>query len=197
MGREHLFNSIVNVTDVSLRFQSIPLLLTDTTVSRDTKALVKGVGLFRERVSGAPPRSIKYSRLTFGYPGTRESRQDPQTNTSHRRPCQRTTIRSKVFAETDDGFAFGMDLLTPLSSTLVLSLSCNQNLISQNHQHLIDLGVSHPKLEEIREIASRPDWREDGQGLSTKLTGAGGGGCAVTLLGDGALFLPSSLPHFN
>lgn len=41
------------------------------------------------------------------------------------------------------------------------------------------LGVSHPSLEVIRSRTAEP------YGLSTKLTGAGGGGCAVTLVPDG------------
>ena len=49
----------------------------------------------------------------------------------------------------------------------------------ENHQHLVTLGVSHPSLETIREKTANP------HGLSTKLTGAGGGGCAVTLIPDG------------
>ncbi|KAI9930941.1 Mevalonate kinase [Aspergillus wentii] len=45
-----------------------------------------------------------------------------------------------------------------------------------NHGFLVSLGVSHPRLERIREIVDFADigW--------TKLTGAGGGGCAITLL---------------
>lgn len=52
-------------------------------------------------------------------------------------------------------------------------------LINLNHGLLASLGVSHPALEEIRVIA---DTHKIG---STKLTGAGGGGCAITLLSDG------------
>jgi mevalonate kinase len=45
-----------------------------------------------------------------------------------------------------------------------------------NHGLLVSLGVSHPKLEHIRELV-------DYAGIGwTKLTGAGGGGCAITLL---------------
>ena len=45
-----------------------------------------------------------------------------------------------------------------------------------NHGLLVSLGVSHPKLEHIRELV-------DYVGIGwTKLTGAGGGGCAITLL---------------
>ncbi|CAE6447543.1 unnamed protein product, partial [Rhizoctonia solani] len=52
-------------------------------------------------------------------------------------------------------------------------------LMDENHGHLVTLGVSHPVLEQIKEITSKPDY-----GLHTKLTGAGGGGCAVTLIPD-------------
>ncbi|KAI9369919.1 ribosomal protein S5 domain 2-type protein [Aspergillus egyptiacus] len=49
-------------------------------------------------------------------------------------------------------------------------------LIRINHGFLVSLGVSHPRLERIRELVDYDDigW--------TKLTGAGGGGCAITLL---------------
>ncbi|KAH7132015.1 mevalonate kinase-like protein [Dendryphion nanum] len=50
------------------------------------------------------------------------------------------------------------------------------DLVTINHGLLVSLGVSHPKLERIREII-------DHTGIGwTKLTGAGGGGCAITIL---------------
>ncbi|KAG8688694.1 cystathionine beta-lyase [Ceratobasidium sp. 423] len=52
-------------------------------------------------------------------------------------------------------------------------------LMDENHEHLVTLGVSHPVLEQIKEITAKSDY-----GLHTKLTGAGGGGCAVTLIPD-------------
>jgi mevalonate kinase len=54
------------------------------------------------------------------------------------------------------------------------------DLFRINHGHLVSLGVSHPKLEHIRELVDYTDigW--------TKLTGAGGGGCAITLLKSSA-----------
>lgn len=55
-----------------------------------------------------------------------------------------------------------------------------QALIDENHAHLITLGVSHPVLEQIKDITGKSEF-----GLHTKLTGAGGGGCAVTLIPDG------------
>jgi mevalonate kinase len=54
------------------------------------------------------------------------------------------------------------------------------SLIQQNHAELVALQVSHSSLELIRHKTE-----SFGRGqLSTKLTGAGGGGCAVTLLPD-------------
>lgn len=52
-------------------------------------------------------------------------------------------------------------------------------LMTINHGLLVALGVSHPRLDRIRELV-------DHQGIGwTKLTGAGGGGCAITLLKPG------------
>jgi mevalonate kinase len=49
-------------------------------------------------------------------------------------------------------------------------------LITINHGLLVSLGVSHPKLERIRALI-------DHAGIGwTKLTGAGGGGCAITIV---------------
>ncbi|KAH9966258.1 cystathionine beta-lyase [Lactifluus volemus] len=59
------------------------------------------------------------------------------------------------------------------------SIQSISNEARQNHAHLVALGVSHPVLEAIREQTAAEPYR-----LSTKLTGAGGGGCAVTLVPD-------------
>lgn len=49
-------------------------------------------------------------------------------------------------------------------------------LIRINHGLLVSLGVSNPRLERIRELV-------DHAGIGwTKLTGAGGGGCAITMV---------------
>lgn len=53
-----------------------------------------------------------------------------------------------------------------------------QDLIELNHWLLGAIGVSHPTLEKVREVTAQ-------FGLRTKLTGAGGGGCAMTLIKDG------------
>ncbi|CAO1629136.1 unnamed protein product [Parajaminaea phylloscopi] len=54
------------------------------------------------------------------------------------------------------------------------------HLMARNHELLRDLGVSHPALEAVRTTLEAVSPR-----LSTKLTGAGGGGCAVTLVPRG------------
>ncbi|KAH8887429.1 mevalonate kinase [Thozetella sp. PMI_491] len=52
-------------------------------------------------------------------------------------------------------------------------------LMTINHGLLVSLGVSHPRIERVRELV-------DHQGIGwTKLTGAGGGGCVITLLKPG------------
>ncbi|KAK8135413.1 mevalonate kinase [Apiospora sp. TS-2023a] len=52
-------------------------------------------------------------------------------------------------------------------------------LMTINHGLLYSLGVSHPRLERVRELV-------DYEGIGwTKLTGAGGGGCSITLMRPG------------
>lgn len=58
-----------------------------------------------------------------------------------------------------------------------------ESLIDRNHELLRLLDVSHPSLEAIKIKASTKPY-----GLHTKLTGAGGGGCAVTIVPDGEHF---------
>ena len=65
-------------------------------------------------------------------------------------------------------------MLNPFSQ-LYLDLG---ELIEVNHSLLCALGVSHPSLNQISEISRK-------YGLHSKLTGAGGGGCAFTLIPPG------------
>jgi len=50
-------------------------------------------------------------------------------------------------------------------------------LINENHRLLDQLRVSHPSLEAVRRVTGAEPYN-----LATKLTGAGGGGCAATLI---------------
>lgn len=79
-----------------------------------------------------------------------------------------------------------MDKVTTSASDLIThddfdeeeedSLGKLGELMTVNHGLLASLGVSHPRLERVRELV-------DHEGIGwTKLTGAGGGGCSITLL---------------
>jgi hypothetical protein len=59
-------------------------------------------------------------------------------------------------------------------------ISVLESLIDSNHSYLVQLGVSHPSLEAVRAKTASEPFK-----LHTKLTGAGGGGCAYTLVPDG------------
>ncbi|KAI9334354.1 hypothetical protein DFJ73DRAFT_799111 [Zopfochytrium polystomum] len=54
-----------------------------------------------------------------------------------------------------------------------------KTLIDLNHAALVACGVSHDTLERVRSVAAE-------HGLHSKLTGAGGGGCALTFVPDDA-----------
>jgi mevalonate kinase len=51
-------------------------------------------------------------------------------------------------------------------------------LMYQNHELLRKIGVSHPKLDYLVDVARRAG------ALGAKLTGAGGGGCVIVLAGS-------------
>ncbi len=51
-------------------------------------------------------------------------------------------------------------------------------MIERNHKLLNELGVGHKALDQVCEVTKKHQ-------LMTKLTGAGGGGCALTLCPSG------------
>ena len=53
-----------------------------------------------------------------------------------------------------------------------------QELIDMNQHHLNALGVGHASLDQLCQVTTA-------HGLHSKLTGAGGGGCGITLLRPG------------
>ncbi|KAF7728470.1 hypothetical protein EC973_006023 [Apophysomyces ossiformis] len=71
----------------------------------------------------------------------------------------------------------GDSLLDELEKNENLQCDTDQDLVDINHCLLAGLGVSHISLEKVRSITAS-------YGMKTKLTGAGGGGCAVTVLRD-------------
>ncbi|ORY70619.1 Cys/Met metabolism PLP-dependent enzyme-domain-containing protein [Leucosporidium creatinivorum] len=69
--------------------------------------------------------------------------------------------------------------LTDSDMSRSTQLSTLEKLIDENHSHLVSLGVGHASLEAVKAKTGEQPW-----GLHTKLTGAGGGGCAVTIIPD-------------
>lgn len=53
-----------------------------------------------------------------------------------------------------------------------------QELMDMNQHHLNALGVGHASLDQLCQVTAA-------HGLHSKLTGAGGGGCGITLLKPG------------
>ncbi|DBA01000.1 TPA: hypothetical protein N0F65_006261 [Lagenidium giganteum] len=83
-------------------------------------------------------------------------------------------------AETEAKFHRIEDIATSfigLGEQSELSVEKLGALLEENHAILNSLNVGHERLEAVAEICKR-------YGAYTKLTGAGGGGCAITLLPD-------------
>ena len=66
----------------------------------------------------------------------------------------------------------------PSIHSLSLSLILFQELFTINHHLLNAIGVGHSSLDKIHNIALKV-------GIASKLTGAGGGGCAIALIPPG------------
>ena len=161
----------VSILTLHIRFSSIKLLLTNTLVPRDTKSLVAAVSAKRlvnpEIVDPVLDAIQIISDKARGLLGGRES-----------------VDRSSLIKE----------LAVSRLNTLRASADEDgpQALIRENQGHLVMLGVSHPSLEMVVSATSSHPFD-----LSTKLTGAGGGGCALTLIPDGMSRRanPSHLKH--
>lgn len=90
--------------------------------------------------------------------------------------------QNRKFAKISNSMLDAMDHIVTeaylIMSTSFLDRLSLLELVNINHGLLVALGVSHPSLETIRLIS---DTHKLG---ATKLTGAGGGGCTITLLRD-------------
>ncbi len=95
-------------------------------------------------------------------------------------------LLKKVHPEVTDAILDAIDKVSVSAAKMITSDQFEEDeeesqkhlgqLMSINHGLLASLGVSHPRLERVRELV-------DHAGIGwTKLTGAGGGGCAITLL---------------
>ncbi|CAD6890623.1 unnamed protein product [Tilletia controversa] len=159
--RAHEYNGLAANKMESLRgFGKVRFLLTDTRVSRNTKTLVANVLKQKEE---EPERVMQ-----------RLDAIQKISETAHK--------ALKEGAAANDG---GEQVATLSRAELISKL---EELMDENHLHLVDLQVSHPRLEEIRTVTKERPASASGSSkprpLATKLTGAGGGGCAVTLIPD-------------
>lgn len=141
-------------------------------------------------------KAVLFKRTDYAKPPTATPVKDfpelPLLLVNTKQPRQTSVEVAKVAAlkkkypEVTDSTLHSIDLVTVSAHRLITSDDFDPNsdqnierlgdLFRINHGLLVSLGVSHPKLEHIREIV-------DHAGIGwTKLTGAGGGGCAITLL---------------
>lgn len=119
-------------------FKALDFLVTDTKISRDTKALVKSVG---DRKVQEPD----YITLIL----------QEIDQISHQ--GEQILLNEKDVQKAEDGLG---------------------GLMVKCHELLVSLGVGHQALDQVCLLGKR-------FGLMSKLTGAGGGGCAITLLPSG------------
>lgn len=85
-------------------------------------------------------------------------------------------VTGHIFDAIDSITRSAHDVVTGDEPGSTESITLLGELMTLNHGLLTSLGVSHPRLERLRYLVD-----QSGVGW-TKLTGAGGGGCAITLL---------------
>ncbi|WAQ91306.1 hypothetical protein PtA15_14A188 [Puccinia triticina] len=138
-------------------FGAIRILISDTQVPRDTKSLVAAVAQRKENDPEHIERILdEIEEITFT---ARESiKKLTQIGESNSTNAEKPAI----------------DLLKKMRPEIINSLGL---MMARNHSLLSALGVGHSKLDLVKSFAAS-------YGLETKLTGAGGGGCAITLIPD-------------
>lgn len=160
----------------------------DNTVSSGGKAV-----LFQRKDYDKPPMVVplyNFPELPLLLVNTRQSRSTATEvakvgNLRKKHPALTENILNSIGLVTES--AHKLITAPDFDATSHEALQYLGELVTINHGLLVSLGVSHPKLERIREII-------DHTGIGwTKLTGAGGGGCAITILKP----QPSQLPNGN
>lgn len=149
----------------------------DNTVSSGGKAL-----LFRRDDYSKPPNveALKqFPELPLLLVNTQQSRSTALevakvARLREERPVVTAALLDSIDKVTMD--AYGLITNLDIETNPHTALPQFGDLFRINHGLLVSLGVSHPRLERIRELV---DYSNIGW---TKLTGAGGGGCAITLL---------------
>ncbi|CAM9745706.1 unnamed protein product [Scytosiphon promiscuus] len=161
-----------NTTEPIPGFPPLPILLTNTLVPKDTRALVAGVRRLLE-AHGAP------TSATFDAIGAIASEFLERAAAAVTAPAEGEGGGDVVNSGESTEAATGAAVTKPGEGPSPLTAECVGELAEMNHRLLCALGVSHPALERVCEVARRHK-------CSSKLTGAGGGGCALTILsGEG------------
>jgi len=171
---------------------------------REQKELINGWAFQAEKIAHGNPSGIDNSVSTFG--GTLTLRRTPEktivtpqertpalnfllTNTKVPRNTAQLVGKVGEFVKANPSKAVPMlEEIDDISKTCVEEFAKeNPNrkqliekigkLMDRNHLLLNALGVGHPALDRVCKVTSE-------FGFHSKLTGAGGGGCALTLLED-------------
>lgn len=157
------------------RFPELRLILTNTKQPRRTKDMVARVGklysTFHHGTQSILDAIEHVTQEAFLLLGAAENYFHHHT---HNQPPSNTA--SKGHSRTSSSTSTSLASPIPTIAESEESLQRLLQLIRINHGLLVSLGVSHPKLEKVRSIGDELNIGE------TKLTGAGGGGCAITLL---------------
>ncbi|KIH88348.1 mevalonate kinase [Sporothrix brasiliensis 5110] len=154
-------------------FPELPLLLVDTKQAKSTKFEVAKVARLKRQqpvVVGNILNAIDaVSRSAIAAIEGKDADADADTGDSDSDADQNGALAVKSVAQAkDDEDEEEPDQLSKIGQ-----------LMAVNHGLLCALNVSHPRLERVRELV-------DHEGIGwTKLTGAGGGGCSITLIKPG------------
>lgn len=123
-----------------------------------------------ERVSGLPALRVL---VTNTHVPRKTRKMVAGVRELHGRHTETTTKIFEAIAAVAEEFLATAGRAASLNDEDISSIG---ELVKMNHQLLCALGVSAPALEQVCAITEQ-------DGLPTKLTGAGGGGCAFTVLG--------------
>uniref|UniRef100_A0A3P8XDF1 Mevalonate kinase n=1 Tax=Esox lucius TaxID=8010 RepID=A0A3P8XDF1_ESOLU len=136
------------------RVPMLRILLTNTKVPRSTKVLVAGV---KDKMNKGPKVIGQWTQKLFH--GQFPSIINPVLDSVDAISCTCEQTLSEMTSDSP----------TPEHYDIL------EELIDINQHHLNVMGVGHPALDNLCRVTLA-------RGLHSKLTGAGGGGCAITLL---------------
>lgn len=168
-------------------FPELPLLLVNTKQPKSTAHEVAKVGRLKKiypelvgNILNAMDAAARGAINLMNKGHEADSSDDVDTDTDTEAHGNGSAARKEVANGNGNGNANGNDSKkSTFDATDLEDLSKLGELMTVNHGLLASLGVSHPRLERVRELV-------DHAGFGwTKLTGAGGGGCSITLMKPG------------